>query len=331
MTQMNRHIHKPVWYLVTTLISIFSICTIRIFDGFNWPFYAVSVNAVISMAGLIFHLHVNERIQRKPLLRVLRVLMLLDSIAVFLMLGFSLFILTSQYHNPLTPDVRISSLSDLEQVMAQADRDVTLCETDDLYIYYADYDEIRFVAGDRPSPEDDGILMCVAAAFQGKYELGFSHDNVVGWHTSGGVLERGKPQDRMGGFTWDEGQPRIWNIDESEAAIRTAAAHGGEGYQQFVVLCDGERGMHTSREFRCYRVLAVLGGRACIIDSRTQMFYDEFVQALEDLGVRDALYCDMGSGWNYSWYRGRDGKPVDIIGTPWPFSHNWLVFRVNRE
>ena len=52
-----------------------------------------------------------------------------------------------------------------------------------------------------------------------------------------------------------------------------------------------------------------------------------FIRALEDLGVRDALYCDMGSGWNYSWYRSAEGKAVDIIGTPWPFSHNWLVFR----
>ena len=55
--------------------------------------------------------------------------------------------------------------------------------------------------------------------------------------------------------------------------------------------------------------------------------YDDFILALQNLGVRDALYCDMGSGWNYSWYRGENGQPVDIIGIPWPFSHNWLVFR----
>lgn len=77
-----------------------------------------------------------------------------------------------------------------------------------------------------------------------------------------------------------------------------------------------ERGTHTTREFRCYRVLAILDGRACIIDSQTQMHYDEFISALERLGVRDALYCDMGSGWNYSWYRDENGKAVDIIGTP---------------
>jgi hypothetical protein len=57
------------------------------------------------------------------------------------------------------------------------------------------------------------------------------------------------------------------------------------------------------------------------------MHYDDFILALQNLGVWDALYCDMGSGWNYSWYRSENGQPVDIIGIPWPFSHNWLVFR----
>ena len=99
------------------------------------------------------------------------------------------------------------------------------------------------------------------------------------------------------------------------------------GFQQFIVLFDGQQGSHNSDEFRCYRVLALINGRACIIDSRTQMHYDDFIHAIQNLGVRDALYCDMGSGWNYSWYRGENGQPVDIIGTPWPFSHNWLVFR----
>ena len=123
------------------------------------------------------------------------------------------------------------------------------------------------------------------------------------------------------------GTARIWNTEEAEEAIRNAAAQGGMGFQQFIVLCDGQRGGHGSDEFRCYRVLALIDGKACIIDSRTQMHYDDFIRALQDLGVRDALYCDMGSGWNYSWYRGENGKPVDIIGIPWPFSHNWLVFR----
>jgi len=316
-----------IWYFFTTLLSIFNICTIRIFDGYNWPFYAVTANAVFSLGGLVLHMHMNEALRKHLLVKAVRVLLLVNSVSVFLMLGLSLFILTSQYHNPQSPDQAVSSPAEVKQAMEESGKDMVLLETEDLYIYYADYSEISFVAGDRPSRDDGSILLCVAAAFQDKYQLDFNHSNIVGWHTSDGRLERGKPQERLGAFTYVDGTARIWNIDEAEEAVREAAANGGEGYQQFIVLYDGQRGGHDSNEFRCYRVLAILDGRACIIDSRTQMHYGEFIRALEELGVRDALYCDMGSGWNYSWYRNAEGQAVDIIGTPWPFSHNWLVFR----
>lgn len=243
------------------------------------------------------------------------------------MIGFSLFILSSQYHNPLSPDGSISSPSEIEHLLSESGKDVLLLETDDLYIYYADYNDLSFMAGKRPSRDDQDILMCVAAAFQSTYQLRFNHENIVGWHTSEGQLERGKPQENLGAFTYVNGTARIWDTEEAEEAVKDAAAQGGIGFQQFIVLYNGQRGGHGSDEFRCYRVLALINGRACIIDSRTQMHYDDFILAIQNLGVQDALYCDMGSGWNYSWYRGGNGQPVDIIGIPWPFSHNWLVFR----
>lgn len=323
---MTKNIHRAIWYLFTTMLSIFNICTIQIFDGFNWPFYAVTVNALASLAGLIFHIHIEERAQKSPLMLTTRILLLLNSVSVFVMIGFSLFILSSQYHNLLSPDGHISSPDQIDRLLEESGKDVLLLETDDLYIYYADYNELAYSAGKRPSKREQDILICVAAAFQSTYQLGFSHDNIVGWHASEGQLERGKPQDNLGAFTFVDGTARIWDTGEAEAAVRDAAERGGIGFQQFVVLYGGQRGSHGSDEFRCYRVLALLGGRACIIDSRTQMHYDDFILALEKLGVQDALYCDMGSGWNYSWYRGENGKAVDIIGIPWPFSHNWLVF-----
>ena len=324
---MTGNKRKASWFLFTTLLSIFNICTIRIFDGYNWPFYAVTANAVLSLGGLVFHMHADKAARRRPLMITARLLLLLNSVSVFLMLALSLFILTSQYHNPQTPDRAVSAAAELETAMAENSGNVVLLETDDLYIYCANYSGIEFAAGDRPSKEDGSVLLCVAAAFQDTYQLDFHHSNIVGWHASDGQLERGKPQSRLGAFTFVDGIPRIWNIDEAEQAVQDAAAQGGSGYQQFVVLCDEQRGGHESDEFRCYRVLALLNGRACVIDSRTQMHYSEFIRALENLGIRDALYCDMGSGWNYSWSRNAEGKAIDIIGTPWPFSHNWLVFR----
>ena len=324
---MNRNEHRAIWYLFTTMLSIFSICTIRIFDGYNWPFFAVTGNAVVSLCGLIFHVHIDERDQKRPVMVATRLILLLNSISVFVMIGFSMFILCSQYHNPLRPDGKISCPEEIEPLFSQSGKDVLLLETDDLYIYCADYHDLTLATGRRPSKDDRNTLMCVAAAFQSTYQLAFNHENIVGWHASDGKLDRGKPEKNLGAFTYVNGIARIWDTDEAEEAVRNAAAEGGMGFQQFIVLYGGQRGSHRSDEFRCYRVLALVNGRACVIDSRTQMHYDDFIRSLRNFGVQDALYCDMGSGWNYSWYRGEDGQSIDIIGIPWPFSHNWLVFR----
>ena len=107
---MNGNKHKAVWYLFTTMLSIFSICTIRIFDGYNWPFYAVTANAIISLLGLVVHVHFDVRSQKHPVMLVARILLLLNSISVFIMIAFSLFILLSQYHNLLSPDGRVAYL-----------------------------------------------------------------------------------------------------------------------------------------------------------------------------------------------------------------------------
>lgn len=324
---MEENKNKAIWFLFTTMISIFGICVILIFDGSHWPLYSVLVNAVLSLCGLIFQMHVDAKAQKKPLMVFIRVVLLLNSVSVFLMLGLSMFILSSQYHNSLKPDKKVSSVEELYALQEESDGSVTLLETGKLYVFDLDYSDISFVAKDRPSKDDESALMCVAAAFQASYESGFSHENIVGWHCSEGVLERGFPEKNLGAFTYVDGTARIWDVDEAEDAIKDAAKKGGCGFQQFIVLYNGERGTHDTDEFRCYRVLAILNGKACIIDTKTQMHYGEFIESLEELGVKDALYCDMGSGWNYSWYRTKEGKTEDIIGLPWLFSHNWLVFK----
>ena len=327
--QEERHRYAALWFIFCALLSIFNICTIYIFDGYDWPYYAVVLNAAVSFLGIVYHVHASEKQPEKGRLRnaVPRPLLTLNSVMVFPMLALSLFTLSGEYHNPLTADATVTSSGQVWQVVSNSDKDVTLLQTDDLYIYCADYDRLSYVTEERPSRDDESVLMCVAAAFQSSYQLGFSEDNVVGWHTSKGRLERGAPQDDLGAFTYVDGVARIWDVDEAEDAVREAAKKGGLGYQSFVVLKDGERGSFRTHEFRCFRVLAILDGRACIIDSRTLMHFDEFVQRLRDFGVRDAIYSDMGSGWNYSWYRDADGRPQTIIGLPWPFSHNWLTFQ----
>ena len=331
--QGARHRFAALWFIFCALLSIFNICTIYIFDGLDWPYYAVLLNAVISFLGIVYHMHVDEKRSVEGHFRkvVPHLLFMLNSLMVFPMLFLSLFTLSGEYHNVLTADATVTSSEQIRQAVADVQKDVTILQTDDLYIYYADYDRLDYITEKRPSRDDKSILMCVAGAFQSTYQLSFNEDNIVGWHTSNGRLERGAPQSGLGAFTYVDGVAHIWDVDEAEGAVREAAERGGLGYQSFVVLKDGERGSFRTHEFRCYRVLAILDERACIIDSCTLTHFDDFVQKLREFGVTDAIYSDMGSGWNYSWYRDADGQPQTIIGMPWQLSHNWLVFREGTQ
>ena len=151
----------------------------------------------------------------------------------------------------------MASAQQVWQTAESIDKDVVLLQTNDLYIYCTDYDHLSYATGERPSRNDDNILMCVAAAFQSTYQLRFHEDNIVGLHTSHGQLEQGAPQDDRGAFTYAHGVASIWDVGEAKAAIREAMNKEGFGYQSFIVLKDGNRGTFDTHEFRCYRVLTV--------------------------------------------------------------------------
>ena len=97
---------------------------------------------------------------------------------------------------------------------------------------------------------------------------------------------------------------------------------------QFGLIRDGEPVMNFERpRARSYRTLAELNGNLCIIDSVKMMHFSAFMKELQKLGVTNAIYMDMGAGWNYSWYREASGKVRTLFGLPVPWSHNWVVFR----
>ena len=79
-----------------------------------------------------------------------------------------------------------------------------------------------------------------------------------------------------------------------------------------------------------FRSLCCLNGELCIVDSKEEIRYAEYVELLEQIGVQYALYLDMGSGWNHSWYRERPAGEVTVIH-PWvekcKYTTNWIVFR----
>ena len=115
----------------------------------------------------------NEILAKSRLIKVLRVLLLIDSVCVFAMIGLSIFIMSSQYHNPLKPDRAVSSSEEIESAMKETDKAVTVFEAEDLYVFCPNYSNITFVSGERPSKSEQSIKLCVAAAFQATYNLRF--------------------------------------------------------------------------------------------------------------------------------------------------------------
>lgn len=52
---------------------------------------------------------------------------------------------------------------------------------------------------------------------------------------------------------------------------------------------------------------------------------------LSDFKVKHALYLDMGSGWNYAWYRDKNGKVIERFpeskkSPNFKYRTNWITF-----
>ena len=61
------------------------------------------------------------------------------------------------------------------------------------------------------------------------------------------------------------------------------------------------------------------------------MSYESFVKSLVDYRVTHALYLDMGSGWNYAWYRDGEGHvkelfPASKAAPNYKYRTNWITF-----
>ena len=209
-----------------------------------------------------------------------------------------------------------------------------------LKIYYPLFSSIDLRCGDMPSTYELDVVFCAEAAFTHSLLDEFSHSNIDGNHVSGGVWYEGAPCPETdtkvgctGGFVWYGGKWQfVYGLPEAEEALRWAAFGGGMGFLQEFVLHEGARVPNTRAavhdEMHFYRVLADLDGRLCVIDGTALMKFSDFIGKLAELGIREALYLDMGAGWNYSWYRDPSGR-VHIIH-PWipksRYCTNWITF-----
>lgn len=201
-------------------------------------------------------------------------------------------------------------------------------DSDSLVIYYPQYKHIDFVCGTMPSEKDSNVIFCAEAAFTGELLKYFKHSNIAGDHVSSGIRYKGyRCKRNTGAFVFYNGKYKFLYNQYSQE-LDSAAKYGGMGFGQEMIIHKGEsvpciRKSGNKNEFRA---LCELDHKLCIIDSKGVIRFKDFKNALLHLGVTEALYLDMGGGWNYSWRRDKTGTVHVIHPKSHNYTTNWITF-----
>lgn len=321
---MKRNEKLVVMYLFGLLICIFCMTMLLLIQGFSKIVYlALWALTALVAANLIWYLH-EEKTPKNKLFRIFLKLNYLTFPAVIFVTVYLYLTMASQFHAMLIPDAK-GDISALDMQAVEKAENCYVYETEELYILFPQYNEIRFVYDDCPSMKDPNLTLFVTSAFFHTYELTSRHENVVGAHASGGVYYEGAAEKNLSAFTFYDGKAHF-TLENPDDAVRIAAEHGGEGFEQYMAIWDGMKTRDILIKRRCYRVMAELNGRVCIIESKKIMGYADFIRAVQNTGVKTAIYLDMGAPSSYSKYRRSDGKVINLFGKRGEFVHSWVGF-----
>ena len=205
---------------------------------------------------------------------------------------------------------------------------VVIVDTLGLRIYYPNYSKIDLVCGEMPSKDNETVIMFAEAAFTGEFLREFKHTNIAGDHVSSGRRERGyKCKRNTGAFVFYDNTPKFLYQDYSDE-FDMVAKKGGSGFAQEMIIHKGKLVPRTRPDNNVneFRALCLIDGRVAIADSKGLEKYKDFFEDLLKIGASEALYLDMGSGWNYSWYRDSNDHPIEIHSIPTQYATNWITF-----
>ena len=321
---MKRNERMVALYLGGLLLGIFNVTLLVLIQGFSkYVYMAIGLLAALQAAGLMWYLHE----EKPPKSRLLHLLLRLNHLSCLVTAGATVYLyltMAAQFHAVLKPDAS-GDITALDMQAVESAENCYVYKTGNLYLMFPQYREIRYVFADCPSMNDPELTMFATSAFFSTYELSSRHENVVGAHASQGVYHDGAAEKNLSAFTFYDGEAHFV-LDDPDAAVKTAAEHGGDGFEQFMTIWNGEKKWDYLTKRRCYRMLTELNGRVCIIECASIMSYADFIAAVQALGVQKALYLDMGAPSSYSQYRNNDGKVINLFGKRGEFCHSWVAF-----
>lgn len=193
--------------------------------------------------------------------------------------------------------------------------------------------QMDMVGGEIPSAENDSIILAFAGAFTGT-DFYNGHSNIAGDHVAGGKRYGGyRCKRNTGAFTWSaKCGPQFFYKDYS-SALDEAAKEGGMGFAQEMMIHNGEA-VPTTRPLGNKNVFRALcldtDNQLALYESQGVVTFGNFINALLSQGVKEALYTDMGQGWNYCFYRtsNADTSPEYIHSQSLPYASNFIVIKI---
>jgi hypothetical protein len=178
-----------------------------------------------------------------------------------------------------------------------------------------------------PTQEDESVIFVAEAAYTHALLNEFRHSNIEGDHVSGGVRYKGHScESNTGAFVYYNG---TWKFcyDNYSYELDLAAENGGAGFGQEMIIYNGEIKQTARKDGQKnqFRALCEIGGRLCIADSNSVVTFGDFKQLLKAQNATNAIYLDMGDGWNHSWYRTNEGV-VELHPKTHNYCTNWITF-----
>ena len=200
--------------------------------------------------------------------------------------------------------------------------------TDSLIILYPKFSKIDLTCGHSPSKSDSTVILFAEAAYTGQCLKEFNHFNIAGDHVSAGKRYHGyKCKRNTGAFVYYK---RKWKFLHSSysAELDSAASNGGAGFAQELLIHNGKQIPTTRKDNNenQFRALCEIKGRLCVVESKGYIQFGFFRHLLETAEATEAIYLDMGAGWNYAWYRPNENEIVDLHPQTHPYCTNWITF-----
>ena len=229
--------------------------------------------------------------------------------------------------NGNTGNLETKEEADAQMMEDVAPSYVQRVDTLGLIILYPQYESMDLVCGTVPSKKDARVILFAEAAYTGELLEEFKHSNVAGDHVSGGKFYKGfRCKRNTGAFVYYNGTFKFCYPSYANE-MEIAARNGGAAFAQEMMIHRGKMVDIARKDGNTnqFRALCNQGGRLCIVESASKIAFGDFKKTLLNLGVSDALYIDMGAGWNHAWYRDK-GKIVELHRKAHNYCTNWITF-----